>query len=84
MVATFEPRLKDIRAHMIDSGEHSKDRRVRFHIDAKKYREWGMSGAHGGFGCTAVLTEGPMPFPMDPPPAVAAAPAATDPLAPHN
>lgn len=35
VVATFEPRLKDIRAHMIDSGEHSKDRRVRFHIDAK-------------------------------------------------
>lgn len=35
VVAMFEPRLKDIRANMIDSGEKSKDRRVRFHIDAK-------------------------------------------------
>lgn len=35
VVAMFEPRLKDIRASMIDSGEKSKDRRVRFHIDAK-------------------------------------------------
>lgn len=35
VVAQFEPRLKDIRASMIDSGEKSKDRRVRFHIDAK-------------------------------------------------
>lgn len=57
---------------------------IRFHIDAKKYREWGMSGARGGFGCIAVLTEGPMPFQMDPPPAVAAAPASTDPVAPRR
>lgn len=57
---------------------------IRFHIDAKKYREWGMSGIRGGFGCTAVLAEGPMPFPMISPPVVAAAPASGDPLAPHN
>lgn len=41
---------------------------IRFHIDARKYREWGMSGARGGFGCTAVLAEGPMPFPVATPP----------------
>lgn len=56
---------------------------IRFHIDAKKFREWGMSGARGGFGCTAVLAEGPMPFPIAPP-VIAAAPAPADPLAPHN
>ncbi|WP_051503995.1 D-Ala-D-Ala carboxypeptidase family metallohydrolase [Sphingomonas jaspsi] len=43
---------------------------VRFHIDAKKYREWGTAGAAGGFGCTAVLAQGPMPTRPDigPPP----------------
>ena len=46
---------------------------IRFHIDAKKYREWGMSGARGGFGCTAVLAEGPMSIPLAPP-AVATGP----------
>ena len=35
---------------------------LRFHIDARKFREWGMSGARGGFGCAAVLAEGPMPY----------------------
>ena len=35
---------------------------VRFHIDARKFREWGMAGAAGGFGCAAVLAEGPMPY----------------------
>jgi hypothetical protein len=35
---------------------------LRFHIDAKKFREWGMAGARGGFGCPAVLAEGPMPY----------------------
>jgi hypothetical protein len=35
---------------------------LRFHIDARKYREWGMAGALGGFGCGAVLAEGPMPY----------------------
>ena len=35
---------------------------LRFHIDARRYREWGMAGARGGFGCAAVLAEGPMPY----------------------
>ena len=48
---------------------------VRFHIDARKFREWGMAGAAGGFGCAAVLTEGPMPYV----PEVAAPPAAATP-----
>ena len=30
---------------------------LRFHIDARKYREWGTQGMHGGFGCVAVLAE---------------------------
>jgi hypothetical protein len=38
---------------------------LRFHIDTRKYREWGMAGARGGFGCAAVLTEGPMPYVPD-------------------
>jgi hypothetical protein len=33
-------------------------RGLRFHIDAKKFREWGTAGAAGGWGCTAVLAEG--------------------------
>jgi hypothetical protein len=46
---------------------------VRFHIDARKPREWGMAGAAGGFGCSAVLAEGPMPYVPDaaPPPSAA-------------
>ena len=58
---------------------------IRFHIDNRKYREWGMEGARGTFGCNAVLAEGPMPFP--PPvalPVIAPVPASTDPLAPNN
>ena len=35
---------------------------LRFHIDAKKFREWGMEGTQGHFGCGAVLAEGPMPY----------------------
>ena len=35
---------------------------LRFHIDARKYREWGTAGAHGGLGCAAVLAEGAAPF----------------------
>lgn len=35
---------------------------VRFHIDARKFREWGTAGARGDWGCAAVLAEGPMPF----------------------
>lgn len=30
---------------------------VRFHIDARKHREWGTQGVHGGAGCVAVLAE---------------------------
>ena len=56
---------------------------IRFHIDAKKFREWGMSGAQGNFGCTAVLAEGPMPFPIAPPD-FAGVPLSRDPLAPRN
>jgi hypothetical protein len=46
---------------------------VRFHIDARKFREWGMAGARGGFGCAAVLAEGPMPYVPDSPDAAASA-----------
>lgn len=49
---------------------------LRFHVDSKKYREWGAAGLRGGYGCGAVLAEGAMPFS-----AVAAA-TAPDPLAP--
>ena len=38
---------------------------LRFHVDARRFREWGMAGAKGGFGCAAVLTEGPMPYVPD-------------------
>nr|WP_294848547.1 D-Ala-D-Ala carboxypeptidase family metallohydrolase [uncultured Sphingomonas sp.] len=31
---------------------------LRFHIDSKKFREWGTAGAKGGWGCTAVMAEG--------------------------
>jgi len=55
---------------------------LRFHIDARKFREWGTQGAHGGHGCTAVLAEGAARF--DPsPPTVSAAPLQLDPLAPR-
>lgn len=48
---------------------------LRFHIDARKFREWGMAGARGGYGCAAVLAEGPMPYvPEANPPVTAAAP----------
>jgi hypothetical protein len=35
---------------------------LRFHIDARKFREWGTAGARGGYGCSAVLAEGAAPF----------------------
>ena len=41
---------------------------LRFHIDARKYREWGTAGAHGGYGCAAVLAEGAAPFVAEAPP----------------
>jgi hypothetical protein len=67
---------------------------VRFHIDAKKYREWGTAGARGGHGCGAVLAEGAAPFipgvPAAAPPAQTAPPfpakivyPPTDPLSPQ-
>ena len=55
---------------------------LRFHIDARKFREWGTQGARGGYGCAAVLAEGAAPF--NPTPAIVAAlPPARDPLAPQ-
>lgn len=49
---------------------------VRFHIDSRKYREWGTQGTRGSYGCTAVLTEGAAPFDSAParPPATLASP----------
>ena len=35
---------------------------LRFHIDARKTREWGTAGAAGGYGCAAVLREGAKPY----------------------
>ena len=56
---------------------------LRFHIDARKYREWGTRGAHGGLGCHAVLAEGAAPYNPAPPPPVAIVPVERDPLAPQ-
>jgi hypothetical protein len=53
---------------------------LRFHIDARKYREWGTAGAHGGYGCAAVLAQGAMPFAGAP--SASLAPAAAAPVAP--
>ena len=52
---------------------------VRFHVDAKKFREWGSQGAGGGWGCGAVLAQGPMPFGGAVPPS--AVPTAATPIA---
>ena len=49
---------------------------LRFHVDSKKYREWGATGLRGGYGCPAVIAEGALPFSSVP----VAVPA--DPLAP--
>ena len=69
---------------------------LRFHIDARKFREWGTAGAHGGNGCTAVLAEGPRSnTPVLTAPGITTAatppfaakivyPPATDPLAPQH
>jgi hypothetical protein len=65
-----------------------------FHIDAKKFREWGTGGAAGGHGCVAVVAEGARPFgaspmaPIGPPPpppfaAKIVVPPSSDPLAPR-
>jgi hypothetical protein len=39
---------------------------LRFHIDARRNREWGTAGARGGWGCGAVLAEGAMPYLEEP------------------
>jgi hypothetical protein len=68
---------------------------LRFHIDARKFREWGTAGAGGGWGCTAVLAQGAAPngsatgpvavAPAAPPfPAKIVYPPSSDPLAPHR
>lgn len=58
---------------------------LRFHIDAKKYREWGTQGARGGYGCAAVLAEGAAPFLATPTAAtIIATPSSTDPLSPKR
>jgi hypothetical protein len=55
---------------------------LRFHVDSRKYRDWGMTGAHGGYGCAAVLAEGAAPFVPEPAAATTLAqPAVTNPLA---
>ena len=62
---------------------------LRFHIDSRKYREWGTQGAHGGYGCSSVLAEGAAPFleaplsPLSRAPLVVVMPVARDPLAPQ-
>jgi hypothetical protein len=62
---------------------------LRFHIDSKKAREWGTAGAHGGYGCPAVLAEKGIVY-RAPRAAAAAAPpsvppqSALDPLAPRR
>jgi hypothetical protein len=49
---------------------------IRFHVDSRKYREWGATGLHGGYGCEAVVAESAAPF------SIAPVPVAVDPLAP--
>jgi len=56
---------------------------LRFHIDARKFREWGTQSAHGLFGCAAVLAEGAAPYDPAAPPPVAIVPVERDPLAPQ-
>jgi hypothetical protein len=58
---------------------------LRFHIDARKYREWGTVGIKGGFGCASVLAEGAAPFQAVPAASpIAVTPASIDPLAPQR
>ena len=63
---------------------------LRFHIDAKKFREWGTAGAAGGWGCTAVIAQGaapsggPVAAPAPPPFAAKIVyPPPSDPLSPR-
>jgi hypothetical protein len=55
---------------------------LRFHIDAKKFREWGTAGAAGHYGCSAVLAEGAMPFREET--ATVIATSSPDPLSPRR
>lgn len=59
---------------------------LRFHIDARKYREWGTQGASGGYGCAAVLAEGAMPYvePVSSAAVGGASGGSTDPLSPQR
>ena len=43
---------------------------VRFHIDTRKSRVWGASGANGGYGCTAILAAAGRLVPAPPPPPI--------------
>jgi len=53
---------------------------LRFHIDTRKYREWGTMGARGGYGCNAVLAEGAAPYRPAPAfPVIAVTPASAAP-----
>lgn len=53
---------------------------LRFHIDARKYREWGTQSPRGNYGCNAVLAERGWPAGVTR--RAAAAPAVTLPQAP--
>lgn len=55
---------------------------LRFHIDARKAREWGTAGARGGWGCNAVLAEGASSPPESGVAVVTSI--TTDPLAPRQ
>ena len=63
---------------------------LRFHIDSRKYREWGTQGMRGGYGCHAVAAEGAAPFNPNPAPQPAPVPGPLviempiDPLAPQR
>ncbi len=41
---------------------------LRFHIDSRKFREWGTASSRGAYGCQAVLAEAGRPFLAPPPP----------------
>lgn len=41
---------------------------LRFHIDSRKFREWGTASSRGAYGCQAVLAEAGRPFRAPPVP----------------
>ena len=55
---------------------------LRFHVDARKYREWGMMGARGA-PVPGGAGRGRDAFPLPAAPSDAGPPAAGDPLAPQ-